>query len=171
MRRAQDRARSARSRKIGARSATIKSRAVGALKLASEASCAWWECARKAGRFLSYILYIFYIFCWSKWNSNGSTKEFVSFYQRWFSWIRFGWIKQTFRFIQPNFVYFNETSCLISQNCLIMWNIFFLCVLRKFYVKNLLGYIFIVDLAVHFSTWLNYCTQNKIYLIQKTIFG
>ena len=37
MRRAQDRARSARSRKIGARSATIKSRALGALKLASEA--------------------------------------------------------------------------------------------------------------------------------------
>ena len=46
MRRAQDRARSARSRKNGARSATIKSRALGALKLASEASCAWWECAR-----------------------------------------------------------------------------------------------------------------------------
>ena len=37
MRRAQDRARSARARKIGARSATIKSRALGALKLASEA--------------------------------------------------------------------------------------------------------------------------------------
>ena len=37
MRRAQDRARSARFRKIGARSATIKSRALGALKLASEA--------------------------------------------------------------------------------------------------------------------------------------
>ena len=37
MRRAQDRARSARSRKNGARSATINSRAVGALKLASEA--------------------------------------------------------------------------------------------------------------------------------------
>ena len=37
MRRAQDRARSARSRKNGARSATIKSRALGALKLASEA--------------------------------------------------------------------------------------------------------------------------------------
>ena len=37
MRRAQDRARSARSRNIGARSATIKSRALGALKLASEA--------------------------------------------------------------------------------------------------------------------------------------
>ena len=36
MRRAQDRAQSARSRKIGARSATIKSRALGALKLASE---------------------------------------------------------------------------------------------------------------------------------------
>ena len=33
MRRAQDRARSARSRKFGARSATIKSRALGALKL------------------------------------------------------------------------------------------------------------------------------------------
>ena len=32
-------------------SATIKSRALGALKLASEASCARWECARKAGRF------------------------------------------------------------------------------------------------------------------------
>ena len=37
MRRAQDRARSARSRKNGARSAKIKSRALGALKLASEA--------------------------------------------------------------------------------------------------------------------------------------
>ena len=37
MRRAQDRARSARSSKNGARSATIKSRALGALKLASGA--------------------------------------------------------------------------------------------------------------------------------------
>ena len=37
MRRVQDRARSARSRKNGARSATIKSRALGALKLANEA--------------------------------------------------------------------------------------------------------------------------------------
>ena len=37
MRRAQDRARSARSRKNGARSATIKSRALGALKLARKA--------------------------------------------------------------------------------------------------------------------------------------
>ena len=37
MRRAQDRERSARSRRNGARSATIKSRAVGALKLAREA--------------------------------------------------------------------------------------------------------------------------------------
>ena len=37
MRRAQDRARSARSRKNGARSATIKSRAPGALKLARAA--------------------------------------------------------------------------------------------------------------------------------------
>ena len=37
MRRAQDRARTARSRKNGARSATIESRALGALKLASEA--------------------------------------------------------------------------------------------------------------------------------------
>ena len=37
MRRAQDRARSARSRMNGARSATIESRALGALKLASEA--------------------------------------------------------------------------------------------------------------------------------------
>ena len=36
MRRAQDRARSARSRKNGARRATIKSRALGALKLASD---------------------------------------------------------------------------------------------------------------------------------------
>ena len=40
MQRAQDRARSARSRKNGARNATIESRALGALKLASEASCA-----------------------------------------------------------------------------------------------------------------------------------
>ena len=66
MRRAHDRARSARSRKNearsttieyhGARSATNKSRALGALKLAREASCAWsarWECAREAGRFFS----------------------------------------------------------------------------------------------------------------------
>ena len=37
MRRAQDRARSARSRNSGARSAKIESRALGALKLASEA--------------------------------------------------------------------------------------------------------------------------------------
>ena len=37
MRKAQDRARSARSRKNGARSATIESRTLGALKLASEA--------------------------------------------------------------------------------------------------------------------------------------
>ena len=37
MRRAQDQARSARSRKNGARSATIESRALGALKLAREA--------------------------------------------------------------------------------------------------------------------------------------
>ena len=37
MRRAQDRERSARFRKNGARSATIKSRALGALKLSSEA--------------------------------------------------------------------------------------------------------------------------------------
>ena len=37
MRRAQDRARSARSRKNGARSAAIASRALGALKLAREA--------------------------------------------------------------------------------------------------------------------------------------
>ena len=37
MRRAQDRARSARFRKNGARSATIELRALGALKLASEA--------------------------------------------------------------------------------------------------------------------------------------
>ena len=37
MRRAQDRARSARSRKNGARSATIESRALGALKLARKA--------------------------------------------------------------------------------------------------------------------------------------
>ena len=37
MRRAQDRARIARSRKNGGRSATIESRALGALKLASEA--------------------------------------------------------------------------------------------------------------------------------------
>ena len=64
MRRAQDRARSARFRKngarsatfknSGARSATIESRALGALKLASEASrarSARWECARETGRF------------------------------------------------------------------------------------------------------------------------
>ena len=51
MRRAQDRARSARSRKNGARSATIESRALGALKLASCARSAQWECAREAGRF------------------------------------------------------------------------------------------------------------------------
>ena len=59
MPRAQDRARSARSRKNGARSATIESRALGALKLASEASCArsaQWECAREAGRFSSSFL-------------------------------------------------------------------------------------------------------------------
>ena len=47
MQRAQDRARSARSRKNGARSATIESRARGALKLASEASCARRECTRQ----------------------------------------------------------------------------------------------------------------------------
>ena len=82
MRRAQDRARSARSRKngarsatfknsgarsatieyYGARSATIESRALGALKLASCARSARWECAREADRFFSilfrYILWI-----------------------------------------------------------------------------------------------------------------
>ena len=51
MRRAQDRARSARSGRNGARSATIESRAPGTLKLASEASCARVESAREAGRF------------------------------------------------------------------------------------------------------------------------
>ena len=68
MRRAQDRARSARFRKngarsatieyYGARSATIESRALGALKLASEASCAQSaqrECAREAGRFFKFL--------------------------------------------------------------------------------------------------------------------
>ena len=50
--RAQDPARSARSRKNGARSTTIKSRALGALKLASCARSARWECAREAGRFV-----------------------------------------------------------------------------------------------------------------------
>ena len=39
------------------RSATIKSRALGALKLASEASCARRECAREAGRFLPLEMY------------------------------------------------------------------------------------------------------------------
>ena len=43
--------RSATSNNSGVRSATIKSRALGALKLASEASCARWECARQADRF------------------------------------------------------------------------------------------------------------------------
>ena len=41
------------------RRATIKSRALGALKLASEASCARsarWECAREAGRFFLFNL-------------------------------------------------------------------------------------------------------------------
>ena len=59
MRRAQDRARSARSRKNGSRIATTESRALGALKLASEASCtrsAQWECVRQAGRFFSVEL-------------------------------------------------------------------------------------------------------------------
>ena len=56
--RAQERARSARSRKNGARNATIKSRALGALKLVSEASCARWECAREAGRFFSKLLLV-----------------------------------------------------------------------------------------------------------------
>ena len=51
MRRAQDRARSARSRKNGAQNATIESLALGALKLASEASCARCECASETGRF------------------------------------------------------------------------------------------------------------------------
>ena len=77
MRRAQDRARSASSRKngarsatfknsgtrsatieyYGARSATIESRALGVLKLPSAASCArsaQWECAREAGTFFSF---------------------------------------------------------------------------------------------------------------------
>ena len=39
----------------GARSATIQSRAPGALKIASEASYARWECAREAGRFFIYL--------------------------------------------------------------------------------------------------------------------
>ena len=60
MRRAQDRARSATFKNSGARSATIESRALGALKLASEASCARsapWECAREAGRFLNFFFH------------------------------------------------------------------------------------------------------------------
>ena len=68
MRRAQDRARSARFRRNGARSATTKSRAPGALKLASEASCARsarWECARVAGRFFCKVLYKIEINVWS----------------------------------------------------------------------------------------------------------
>ena len=69
MRRAQDRARSARARKIGARcatieyygarNATIKSRAPSALKLASCARSARWECAREAGRFFFHNNYLF----------------------------------------------------------------------------------------------------------------
>ena len=55
MRRAQDRARSVRSRKNGARSVTIKSRALGALKLASE-----------AGRFFVLEYFIPFFF----WNSK-----------------------------------------------------------------------------------------------------
>ena len=80
MRRAQDRARSAGSRKNGARSATIKSRALGALKLASEASCARWECAREAGRFfeinLVYVTCITFIKCHSYSNHCNSDVKF-----------------------------------------------------------------------------------------------
>ena len=57
MRRAQDRARNARFRKNGAQNATIKSRALGALKLASCALSARLECAREAGRFF-YLIFI-----------------------------------------------------------------------------------------------------------------
>ena len=61
MRRAQDRA----------WSATISSRALGALKLATEASCARsarWECAREAGRFLKlYSFHVYYMGHFSKW--------------------------------------------------------------------------------------------------------
>ena len=53
MRRAQDRARSARSRKNGPRSVTIESRALGALKLASEARDE--NVPAKQADFLKYI--------------------------------------------------------------------------------------------------------------------
>ena len=94
MRRAQDRARSARSRKNGARSATFKLRALGALKLASEASCApsaRWECAREAGRFFKLFLTHWFIII------IDSTKFF------WLNLINtWNWLKLTKIFGQTN---------------------------------------------------------------------
>ena len=62
MRRAQDRARSARSRKNGTRSATIKSRALGALKLASEARD---ENVRIENFFIFSIAFIYKLYYYS----------------------------------------------------------------------------------------------------------
>ena len=45
-------------KKNGARGATIKSRALGALKLASEANCARSECVSEAGRFFCFQLFL-----------------------------------------------------------------------------------------------------------------
>ena len=57
MRRAQNRARSARSRKNGARSATIESHALGALKLAREARSE--NVPAKRADFFSLVCYFY----------------------------------------------------------------------------------------------------------------
>ena len=56
MRRAQDRARSARSRKNGARSATFKNSKARSATIESRALGARWECAREAGSFFYLVL-------------------------------------------------------------------------------------------------------------------
>ena len=69
MRRAQDRARRARSRKNGARSATIESRALGALKLAREARDE--NVPAKRAHFLNMV-YAVKEFLVSKWVNENS---------------------------------------------------------------------------------------------------
>ena len=77
MRRAQDRARSARFRKNGARSATIESRALGALKLASEASCAQ---NTTTSAILWYVCVIFFQnFSWFQFLNNWKRTNIYSF--------------------------------------------------------------------------------------------
>ena len=75
MRRAQDRARCARFRKNGARSATIKSRAIGALKLAREARDENVPANKRA----DFFLYSLFKISWIE-NFSLSNKEWLTFH-------------------------------------------------------------------------------------------